>query len=206
MEYLTLIFAFLNGNKIPVGVRTFLATDRMLWGCSVSRSWSNQSCVWRYSLCMWTREKGAGREDAWAVAAFDSSCRPAGKETSTWRPTAAQGEGAWGRAAHLSGKGRLFLTELTQIFHSSLLLLCFSFFPWSWAWTRSGPFPACSSSHLSWQPRGAHRSLLAGPVTLSPSHMVSEHFPPSAPKPLSSRRSCFSGWNLLSMQSRPQTA
>lgn len=58
MKYLTLIFALLNGNKIPVGVCTFLATDRMLWECSVSRSWSNRSCVWRYSLCMWTREKG----------------------------------------------------------------------------------------------------------------------------------------------------
>ena len=136
--------------------------------------------VWRYSVLMWTREKGAGREDAWASVVLNFLCRPEGKERSKWEPSAAQrGVGARHRSLSLgqtqspsySGYSEFSLFSFTPplLFFLSLIL------------SIDQVHLQQAHPHLPPSSCQSQKSLRAVPVTLFPSHMVSESFPPSAP-------------------------
>lgn len=138
--------------------------------------------VWRYSVLVRTREKGAGREDAWASVVLDFLCRLEGKERSKWEPSAAQrGVGARHRSLSLgqtqspsySGYSRVF----TLLLRSPSAFLSFPDLE-----HRSGAVHLQQAHpHLPPSSCRSQKSLRAVPVTLSPSHMASESFPPSAP-------------------------
>ena len=138
---------------------------------------------------------------------LDFLCRLEGKERSKWEPSAAQrGVGARHRSLSLgqtqspsySGYSEFSLFSFAPplLFFLSLIL--------SIDQERS----ISNRLILTSLPAAAgHRS----PSVQCPSLFAPHTWPQSLSlqvllQPLSSRRSCFSGWNTLSMQSRPQTA